>query len=382
MTQENNPNQPASPHAQLFFLLARAFWLAFNHLSMYGPGHPLGRQAVQDCRRRLQDVLAEMPHVTLHLERGGLYCNMLRIDRELRLERLSDRLSQAGIEALTFIPGVTEPELLLLFSMLVNSKEYRGLAEIRAALPEKHVFYNRLVQRAREKVFVAGGDGEAESGKSAQSASGPVPLVLEQKPMPSAEPVDQDGTAPGRESFGTVEPLPAAGAKKRLKAPKGMLSARETKAVIEAEIYRAGRYEVPYSVITFSLEGKRTGLHGETAALEDQEFLLALQLLADEFRLLLRHLDRIGTLAPLRRNQFVLSLPMTPISGALLLMERLEKKYSEWIISLDRGVLLPVLIFSTFTFSFKKPPGVSLFIRQVKRRHGQKKKIMAEQGLI
>ncbi len=382
MTEEKNPNQPAGPQAQLYFQLARACWLAFNHLSMYGPGHPLGRQAVQDCLRRLQDVLAEMPHVTLHLERGGLYCNMLRIDRELRLERLSDRLGQAGIDALTFTPGVSEQELLLLFSMLVNSKEYRGLAEFRAALPEKHVFYNRLVQRAREKVFVAGSGAEPGSAGAAQAGDGAAPLVLDRKPATAAEPAEPAPVGGPPESPGPVVPVPAAVVQKRLKVPRGMLSARETKAVVEAEIYRAGRYEVPYSVISFSMEGKRTGLHGETSVLEDQEFSLALQLLVDEFKSMLRHLDRIGTLAPVRRNQFLLSLPMTPVSGALLLMERLEKKYSEWIISRDRGVLLPVLIFSTFTFSFKKPPGVTLFIRQVKRRHSQKKKIMAEQGLI
>ncbi len=124
--------------------IAHNFWIAFNDIGLYGPNHPLTGQALGTLVDALSGCLTTHAGVSLHVHQQELFCDDLRIDLRNFGKRLLDRMSDAGIESITFSAGVHHNEILALIDMLHGVREYRDVNSMAQDLQKKGVTHVRL----------------------------------------------------------------------------------------------------------------------------------------------------------------------------------------------------------------------------------------------
>jgi hypothetical protein len=572
--------------------LTRSFWLAFNSINMYGDMHPQAKRAVEAFHAQLLYIFPQQPRVLFHVDRGGFFCGTWRVDREMRILRLLERLSDCGIDSITFEPSVSVKGLGLFVILLVDTKLFRSASDIEGALRAADVFgirINRhkygsqqvitdmetptpeldLTQESPPDLVVsppppASGksepsapwtssdeDGEKNGGGEDGSnmeiyltpgqldlgeigGSGVDSQKVEQTPLPgqpmmsweemktrmeqeigayrggndstarfdrfyenlesmllrflldsassSEEPLDLDrlrkktedtdwkllnelenslrdhhlleevgsrlqdrfvnrvalvwadtvwqqyqplGEADLPAFFSRVEAdlstsseaqvflqsllylldergLPdsqfariwerlvrkGSGEEKkeplslsRLKLPREIETRREIIRDLETEMYRHNRYTSPFSCLSISLFGVRSEPKGKIRSYTDDELNALFGFLGHELQASLRKLDRFGSLGPLRTNHLLILLPMTDVTGAVVLMERLENRAETWKIVSPDGFFNPVLLFSSLTYNADKIKDVKGLLRKIRSKHRKKSDYMSKNVL-
>ncbi|MCP5104759.1 MAG: hypothetical protein GY950_15345 [bacterium] len=118
--------------------LARSFLLAFNNVNMYGPEHPAARSGADDFYNKLKDLFAGAASLTFHLERGILICEGWRIEREVKNQRLVERLESAGINSISFLDAVEPGEVVELLRVLLDARTFKTLDLILEHMEEEN----------------------------------------------------------------------------------------------------------------------------------------------------------------------------------------------------------------------------------------------------
>ncbi len=124
--------------------LTRSFWLAFNSINMYGEQHPQATRAVDAFHVQLRHLLDQHQRILFHMEQNGFFCGTWRMDRDLRILRLIERLKNSGLEAITFESEVTNRGLGFFISLLIDTRNFRTATEIEGALKAADVFGIRI----------------------------------------------------------------------------------------------------------------------------------------------------------------------------------------------------------------------------------------------
>lgn len=162
----------------------------------------------------------------------------------------------------------------------------------------------------------------------------------------------------------------------RLKLPKDIESRKEILRDVETEMYRHNRYTAPFSCLSISLVGIRSEPRGKLRSFDDEELDALYRFLAAELQISLRKLDRVGSLGPVRSNHLLVLLPMTDVTGAVVLMERLERRSEMWKVVSPQGFFYPELLFSSFTYNAEKVKDIKVLVRKIRSKHRRKEKIM------
>jgi len=551
--------------------LSRSFWLAFNNINMYGDSHPQAVRAVESFHAQLAHQMLQHKRILFHIERDGFFCGTWRMDRELRILRLIERLTSSGIESITFEPSLTVRGLGIFLTVLIDAKDFRTAKEIEGALsaaeaqgirinrhkyartqvitdvgaipPSKpedaepevrsanpdlqadyvqnsdpegekdfeplnaeidlklgnldlgEVTENVVTRTAAETTIQTWSDltgriqseivqfkGGAESSARFDRFYESLESLMLRFLLASTPPDDESGEldhltarmeefdwkllseldAPLRDHqlfegigsrlkdrfvhrvamlwadtvwqkfqpmdepklpglFSRVESdlkksknpqllvqsllyllddrgLPdnlfaliwerlvrkggsdkvKAEALIRLKMPKEIESRKEIIRDIETEMYRYNRYKSPFSCLSISLLGVRSEPHGAIRNYNDEELNALFTFLASELQVSLRKLDRVGTVGSMRQNYILILLPMTDVTGAVVLLERLENRAENWkIVSCD-GFFYPVLLFSSFTYNADKVKDVNSLLRKIRAKQRKKGQYMTK----
>lgn len=587
-----DPKQSDTLDEQKAMHLTRAFWLAYNSINMYGDQHPQAIRAVESFHAQLSHLFPEQPRILFRTEGDAFFCGTWRVDRELRIQRLVERLSGSGIDSITFESSLTKNGLGLFVTLLVDVKRFRNVSEIEGALKVAETFGIRLnrhkysamqvitdmdspsptLDLSREMpdlpgtVTLASPPREAEAegvvpetkgaAKAAEmdedDASMEIELVpgkldlgeihMERveseeppEPAPKGQPmmtwdemkkrmkqeigsyrggvesmtrfdrfyenfesmllrfllaaIPQSGDATDLtqltksteetdwkllneledslrdhqllEEVGTrlqdrfanrvallwadmiwqqhqplsEENLPAFFSKveadlsgnkdgqvflqsllyllderglpdklfaaiwerlvrkgggeeleepasmNRLKLPREIETRKEIIRDVETEMYRYNRYTAPFSCLSISLYGIRNDPKGKIRSFNDEELNALFQFLGHELQASLRKLDRVGSLGPMRTNHLLILLPMTDVTGAVVLMERLENRSENWKIVSPDGFFYPVLLFSSFTYNADKIKDVKALLRKIRSKHRKKSDYMSKNVL-
>jgi hypothetical protein len=162
----------------------------------------------------------------------------------------------------------------------------------------------------------------------------------------------------------------AAEKKKLFRLPKEILNSKETKAYLQREIYRSLRYVTPFSCLSISVSMVRSAEGFREPTMEELAKIAAA--MTKYLSGLLRNLDLIGSLGPLRSNHLLIIMTMTHESGAQKLRERLSKEFNRLSIELDGSQLEPKFVMTPLHFDKKSTTELQPFIRKLKNRHRKK----------
>lgn len=558
--------------------LTRAFWLAFNSINMYGDNHPQATRAVDSFHALLVHKLIEFQRILFHVERDGFFCGTWRMDRELKIMRLTERLTVSGVDAITFEQSVTNRGLGLFVTLLIDTKNFRTASEIEGALKAADVYGIRINRHKyvaqvitdigtitpvkTESVFKgleisaeeqkasafdeldaqpdtvaenAEEDSEADIDIQFQAGSLDLGEITVDSPQavrdkrslqtwpdlterlfseivkykggaePTArfdrfyeileslilrylldskasgeeaveldrqlarmeevdwkllseldaplrdhqlleavggrlkdrfvnrvallwadtlwqqyQPLDEDklpaffakvqadmAKSPNPQVFlqtllylldergltdtlfalvwerlvrhgGTAQASAETVVPVRLRMPQKIETRREILHDIETEMYRHNRYASPFSCLSISLLGVRNEAKGKICSFSDKELSDLYAFLAEELSASLRQLDRVGTLGPMRQNHLLILLPMTDVTGAVVLMERLERRSENWQVVSSGTTFYPVLIFSSFTYNAEKVKDIKSLLRKIRSKHRKKGQYMTQ----
>ena len=573
---ESGKKTPEGVDEQGAMHLTRSFWLAFNSINMYGEQHPQAVRAVDAFHVQLRHLLNLHQRILFHLESDGFFCGTWRMDRDLRILRLVDRLKSSGVDAITFEASVTGQGLGFFVSLLIDAKNFRTAKEIEGALKAADVFGIRInrhkyasapvitdigtvsaripgkgpevvLVKAAKELKTADIPAEADGGGMQEDNEldiqfQPGSLDLGEIPLESPQAArgekddreirtwpelierlygeigrmkggavssarfdrfyetleslilryllvsspDEEGSrelkglhsrmeeldwkllseldGPLREHqlfegvggrlkdrfvsrlallwadtvwhlfqplgeenlpaffsrvnedlaksenrqlflqsllyllderglpdtlFASVwERLVRRGGETlapekplRLKLPREIESRKEIQRAIETEMYRNNRYASPFSCLSVSLLGVRDQAGGAMRAFGDEELGSLFTFLGHELSSSLRQLDRVGSFGPVRQNHILILLPMTDVTGAVVLMERIENRSEEWKVVSTEGFFHPVLLFSSFTYNAEKVKDIDTLMRKIRAKHRKKGRLMTEKVL-
>ncbi len=566
-----NPVQPAFDE-QSAMHLCRSFWLSYNNINMYSDNHPQAKRAVESFHEQLSHQMMQHPRILFHIEQDGFFCGTWRMDRELRIQRLIERLKSSGIDAITFEPSLTSRGLGFFMTILVDVKNFRTAKEVEGALNaaeahgiriNRHKYSSPQVitdigtvsaqkaaaeipeikplaaqairrdideilaenERDNEDVDVEFVPGDLDLGEISSQTLKPAgrekqvhtwqdltdrlngeiiqfkgaaestarfdrfyealeSLILRFL-LVSSPPDEESGElnqlsarmeefdwkllseldGPLREHqlleavggrlkdrfvnrvallwadtvWQTVQPLDEAGlpaffsrvesdllkskspqvflqsllyllderglpdnlfaliwerlvrrgtgekavakAPDRLKLPKDIETRKEILRDMETEMYRHNRYTSPFSCLSISLLGVRSEPSAAIRPFTEEELSALFQFLATELVVSLRKLDRVGSLGPMRQNYLLILLPMTDVTGAVVLLERLENRAENWKIVSQNGFFYPVLLFSSFTYNADKVKDIKALLSRIRSKHRKKGQYMSKNVL-
>jgi hypothetical protein len=145
--------------------------------------------------------------------------------------------------------------------------------------------------------------------------------------------------------------------------PEGILNYKNTRLLIEKEIFRSLRYDTPFSMITFSIESitpQKPIPRGAITGPEINHFIMG------ELIGVLRHADLVGILT---KNIIVVLLPMTEKMNAKVAMSRILKAlHAERFVI--KGMPLTVKFAGAVTsFDHEQTPDFASFVGMAENEH-------------
>jgi len=133
--------------------VARNLWVAFNNVGLYGSNHPLTQQAITDVGAVLAGLLSCRDAITLHLQQDTLYCEDLRIEQRHFGRRLFARITEAGIQSVSFLAGIRTDELADFIGILIDSRTFPSVESMTQGLARKNAAHIRFNTIRYQKVM-------------------------------------------------------------------------------------------------------------------------------------------------------------------------------------------------------------------------------------
>lgn len=119
--------------------LSHSFWIAFNNFNMYGPDHPIAKKGAEEFYFYLNKAFGIITPIDFHIEDESFMCNKCRIDDKMKVQRLTERFKFAGIHSISLQKEVGINDLIGLFILLNDSKNYKTIQEINESIKEKAI---------------------------------------------------------------------------------------------------------------------------------------------------------------------------------------------------------------------------------------------------
>jgi len=177
--KQNSDQDLSKPNAEK---LLHSFWIAFNNFNMYGPDHPIAKKGAEGFYFYLSKALGIIAPIDFHMEEESFMCNKCRIDDKIKIQRLTDRFKSAGIHSISLQKEVGLNDLIGLFILLNDSKNYKTIQEINESIKEKAI-KGVLLNYFTYKKVVGDNKNEAE-------------LLTLAKKIASLNGIDQDNLIP------------------------------------------------------------------------------------------------------------------------------------------------------------------------------------------
>lgn len=153
--------------------------------------------------------------------------------------------------------------------------------------------------------------------------------------------------------------------KKKKNLPSGILTYKNTLLFIEKEIFRCNRYEIPFSVITFSilkLEPKQPIPKGALKGHEINQSIMG------ELVKILRDADLIGILS---KKILIVLLPMTEKKNAKIAMQRISRAIHAATITV-KGLDINIRFAgATTSFDNDRTPDLESFLKVAEKDHNE-----------
>jgi hypothetical protein len=119
--------------------LLHFFWIAFNNFNMYGSDHPIAKKGAEDFYSYLNKDFNIITPIDFHMEGESFMCNKCIIDDKIKTQRLTDRFKLAGIHSISLHKGIAVNDLIELFILLNDSKNFQTAQKISACIKEKGI---------------------------------------------------------------------------------------------------------------------------------------------------------------------------------------------------------------------------------------------------
>jgi len=162
--------------------LLHFFWIAFNNFNMYGQDHPIAKKGAEDFYFYLNKAFNIITPIDFHMEGESLMCNKCIIDDKIKTQRLTDRFKFAGIHSISLDKEVAINDLIELFVLLNDSKNFQTVQKISESIKEKGIKGIHLNHFTYKKVV---DDNETETE-----------LLTLAKKIASLNSIDQDKLIP------------------------------------------------------------------------------------------------------------------------------------------------------------------------------------------
>ncbi len=119
--------------------LLHFFWIAFNNFNMYGQDHPIAKKGAENFYFYLNKAFNIITPIDFHMEGESLICNKCIIDDKIKTQRLTDRFKFAGIHSISLHKEVSINDLIELFVLLNDSKNFQTVQKISESIKEKGI---------------------------------------------------------------------------------------------------------------------------------------------------------------------------------------------------------------------------------------------------
>jgi len=140
--------------------LLHFFWIAFNNFNMYGADHPIAKKGAENFYFYLNKAFNIISPIDFHMEGESFMCNKCITDDKIKIQRLTDRFRFAGIHSISLDKEIAINDLIELFILLNDSKNYKTVQKIVESIKEKGIKGIHLNYFTYKKVA---GDNETET---------------------------------------------------------------------------------------------------------------------------------------------------------------------------------------------------------------------------
>ena len=134
--KQNSDQGLSKPDAEK---LLHWFWIAFKNFNMYGSDHPIAKKGAEDFYFYLNKAFNIITPIDFHMEGESFMCNKHRIDDKIKIHRLTNRFKFSGMHSISLQKEVGINDLIRLFVLLNDSKNYKTIQEIKESIKEKAI---------------------------------------------------------------------------------------------------------------------------------------------------------------------------------------------------------------------------------------------------
>lgn len=170
--------------------IVRGFWLAFNSMNMYGAEHPAARANAEKFHALLLKVMATAAPLTFHVENNVLACEEWKIDKEVLIQRLIQRLNSTGINSISFQEAIQPEHVVELLNIMIDARNFQSLGAILQHMKEKEIDTIQFNHFVFQKISVD------EKQKLRPEAAVPTAAPADEAETGTGAPVDTTAPAP------------------------------------------------------------------------------------------------------------------------------------------------------------------------------------------
>ena len=130
------------------------FVLLFNRVSMYGPGHPLSVQAVEEFYQSILDLLETTSPVVLIYTRDQFFLDDEPLDRNLSYSKMSSHFNKAKVTSISIEKELQKREVDDFVKVFLDTRRYPSAEQMRSAVAAlrvnhikiNHIFYQTVTE--------------------------------------------------------------------------------------------------------------------------------------------------------------------------------------------------------------------------------------------
>ncbi len=160
-------------HASAVNETVRDILSAIRAVRLYPPNNPLYAQSISTSHKAIERFLKTAPSFSIAIQKTGFFCEHRPLHKDSgHVTSLASDLFGKGIREIVFMPGVTEPELRVLYEILAIPLEVLRLKGSAASLLwEKGAPHIRLREAGLEDVVRASIDAAPGPGRESLKAA-------------------------------------------------------------------------------------------------------------------------------------------------------------------------------------------------------------------